>query len=149
MIKECKSEIDLLQQESKKPFLFIKGLFERPDESCSEVVTRFFKEIMKIEDPISIENAFCQGKDKNSRIQVKLTNPGDKGKIFKCAKNLKDVKNENDDPFQINESLTAKRYEEKLQARRLLAENEHRGKSSTAAKLEMSVLKVEAFSKQY
>ena len=137
MLQECKKEIEYLHAINKCPYLSIKGLLIKEDETCEQAVTNFFKNTMKITEEISIKSAYKQG----NMVKVKLTDLNDKSVIFKNAKNLKDVKNSNGDPFQIRDELTSKKYEEKMCRRQLVRENFNRGRDSTAVQLEMSFKK--------
>ena len=106
----------------------ISGLDEDDPEmqtSTAEMVTDFFTQTMKVEDPIGVDSATRLGKkrDKPRAVLVKLKNPNDKAKIFKCAKNLKEACNSTDGRYFVNNHLTPQMQERQRWYRHLMHYN--------------------------
>ena len=112
IIQECKSRLQEIQRYNSREVLRIQGVIEE-EEDCEQQVKDFFKQKLKIQ--IKIKEAFRVGlKGNYSRaIWVYLSNPRDKGLIFANVKNLKDVVNEEDDPYCVDDQMSAKKAAER------------------------------------
>ena len=133
MVQRQAQEIKLLKEanENKEAVrlrnnLLISGLEEDDEESPDnliQLVTDFFSQTMGIRNSITINNARHQGNANPHMIVVTLQNLKDKGIIFKHVKNLKDVRNINDDRYFITDHLPAARQEEQHRYRSLINQN--------------------------
>ena len=115
IVAKHSQELSLLRQtnEEKEYFsmrnnLMIQGI-EEEDEETSEVlkqlVTEFFSQKMKIRKSIQITGARRIGSLSPKIIQITLNNVKDKGVIYKHSKNLKLLRNNNDEQYYINDHL--------------------------------------------
>ena len=89
------------------------------ETTTAEMVTDFFTQTMKIGTPIPLDSATRIGKSEPRTVLVRLTDAKDKGSIFKHAKNLKDVKNNKDQAYYVNNQLTPRLQEEQRWFRQL------------------------------
>ena len=95
-----------------KQNLIISGIKEKKGEDCKEVAKQFFKNKLGIKEEIAIMTAHRIGKkDDDRNLIVKLLDVGNKATIYKHAKNLKDLKNEDGDGYYINNQLPEEREE--------------------------------------
>ena len=103
--------------------LMIQGIEEDDDETnenVKQLVTDFFSQSMKIKRKISILSAKRIGNQLPRVIQVTLENVKDKGVIYKHSKNLKYLRNNNDDPYFINDHLPLGMQEEQRKKRGII-----------------------------
>ena len=135
MLEECKSQIEDLKETSTSNIIRIRGILEHKNEKCASIVSDFFKTKLRINGNIPIVDAFRIGEGKDRVIKVILRYARDKWKVFGHTKNLKDVLNENNKPFQINAQLPARKFEMRRRQRHIAATNK---KKSVAQKLRIS-----------
>ena len=118
MINELKMEMENTTYQINTPNLCIGGLLQVQGQDRKTLVSNFFKHVLKIEQDISIDEAFRVGKGKTRTMIVKLTKPNDKAIIFKQVKNLKDVLNANNKPpYSVSDQLSARRYAKRRRER--------------------------------
>ena len=122
-LSECQAAIEVLKEKVDRPTLKITGIIESKKENCSELVKSFFKDTMKISSDIPLIDAYRVGKGTNRLMVVQLANPRDKGKIFAKGKNLKDVRNREDKPYNVFDQLSGRKRAEKDRNRHLFAAN--------------------------
>ena len=91
--------------------------------STAEMVTDFFSQTMKLPHPVAITRAIRIGKGKPRTVLVTLKDGRDKRGIFECAKNLKGVKNNNDEEYSVNSQFPASMQENKKCARIIMKIN--------------------------
>ena len=123
VINECKRDIEMLKEKADRSIVKIAGLIEKKNEDCAEIVKTFFRDVLKVTGTVPLVDTHRVGKGDDRLMIVYLANPRDKGRIFACGKNLKDVKNRNDKPYNIFDQLTAKKRAEKNRKRQLHAAN--------------------------
>ena len=102
IIKECKSHIESLQANVSGNKLFISGIVFKKEETYEQAVTRFFKDIMKIEEAIPLNGVYKTGPSKASPLKVELTYRQNRGKIFSYSKNLSGVLNQFERSYSID-----------------------------------------------
>ena len=112
IIRECKDKILQLQKEKGENVLRISGLKEEEKEDPKTVVKNFFKNKMKIEEEISISDAHRVGKGEDRVMLVYLRIVAKKGLIFKHLKNIVKIKNYADKPYQVQEQILQREFEE-------------------------------------
>ena len=132
-IQEQKHLLSAREKESKRmgdldDKLLISGLDEEDANSetvtsMAEMVTDFFLQNMMIPTPIMIKKAERIGKLETHTVLVTLSEAKDKSEIFKHAKNLKDVRNNKDDSYYVNNQLTPKLQEQEWWYRLLIKYN--------------------------
>ena len=122
-LKECKEKLEQVQFQNAKNVLKIQGIIEKEGENCIEEVDKFFANVLKIEQKIKILDAFRMGnKGQETRpIRVILKNPKSKGLIFKKTSILKDVTNDYEESYSVDNQLSAKQLAAKTRRRRLFA----------------------------
>ena len=126
---------------SQRANLFITGLEEDEDESpenCKEIVTNFFSQTMKVSKSIELQSAKRVGTGDPRSMLVTLANANDKSSIYKCGKNLKDVKNSQDKSYFVSDQLTAEKQEEQRRYRDIIKKN---NKLSVSETINMSMKK--------
>ena len=138
-LNECKEKIEQIQEFNARKILRIRGLEEFEEENCVDVVKDFFKTKLKIRKDIVVKEAYRVGKGLDRLMKVVLKYPRDKGLIFGGAKHLKDVTNENDKPYFVDDQLIAKKNAERNRLRQIVATN--RAMKTTADQLKMSRIK--------
>ena len=139
MIKELREKIDALEMDKVQGNLFFKGITEKKDENCVQVIKSFLKNQVELAMDIPIKNAFRIGKSKNRPIKAILVNASDKFKIFAHTKNLQGKKNEHKKPYRVEEQLPVKQGAAKNKMRHIMWRN--KAKVSTAHRIELSVKK--------
>ena len=105
----------LKDKDSMKNNLFFSGFKETEEKSCTQIITNFLSDIMKIKETIPIAKAIWYGSPlpkKHRQILVTLQNSADKGKIFGNIKLLKGVQAEAGKYYQIREHLPEAMVEE-------------------------------------
>ena len=121
--------------------LKIRDICEYEGEKVLELVKTFFKEKLLIKKTVEVADAFRIEKGQNRPIKVVLVNPRDKGLIFAGTKNLKDVVNEENESFFVDDQLTVRKVAEKKKMRQIMMRN--RRLTSTADQLQLSFNKTE------
>ena len=134
MLTENKLQTTQLSKRSNRDMMRISGLKEKAGESAKAAVDNFLKNILKIQSTISLWEAYHLGKGEYKTVVFQLKNYRDKGIIFSHVKNLKDVVNDKDLPYQVREHLSAKEFMQQKKHCQLFSAN----KRSTASKLKMS-----------
>ena len=99
-------------------------LDEDREEKVAETAKKFFKEKLKIEKPIELADAYRVDKGKVKTIVIRLQNVKDRGLIFGHVKNLKDVNNKMNKPFQIREHLSPKEFAARKRQSTIISKNE-------------------------
>ena len=101
-IKECRNNI------------LIAGIPETKSEKCKDVIEKFFKEVLKISEMPTVIRAHRIGKadTDNRQMVVYMADLKDKIKVYKHAKNLKDVKNPEGKGYYISDQLPPIQEEE-------------------------------------
>ena len=120
VIKELREKIDALEMDKVQGNLFFKGITEKKDENCVQVVKSCLKNQVELAMDIPIKNAFRVGKSKNRPIKAILVNASDKFKIFAHTKNLQGKKNEHKKPYRVEEQLPAKQGAAKNKMRHIM-----------------------------
>ena len=133
-IAECDNQLKYLTKHVNKDMIRISGLKEKQGESAKAAVDNFFKILLKIETPIGLWDAYRVGKGDYKTIIFQLKNFRDKGLIYGNIKNLKDVTNDRDQPYQVKDHLSPKDFALQKKLRQLHTTN----KKSTISKLKMS-----------
>ena len=136
IIKECKSQIEELKMSVSNANLIIQGIIVKKDQPYREAVNQFFQNQMKIQEDINIEFVTRKGKGKNAPLLVRLKDTSQKGVIFSHVKNLKDITNELDKPYCIDNDLPPATRERRRHIRQTVAINE---KLDANAKLQIDV----------
>ena len=124
-------EIEKIKQEQSqlsnmRNNLLITGLDEKSEESetaTAEMVTDFFSQTMKIPQAVGMRSAVRIGTGNPRTVLVKLKNNADKKEVFKCAPNLKNVRNNNDGEYYVNSQLPPRLQEQKRWYRWLMKHN--------------------------
>ena len=119
--------------------ILIKGLKEEKQEKCVEIVSAFFKDVVKVPSEVGIKDAFRIGKGENRVMLVKLKSTQDKEKIYKHTSNLKGVKNFVNKPYKILDQLPARDAAECARHQDILWEN--RQKENSQDHINMSLKK--------
>ena len=106
-INTVTNKVNSIEARSMKANIIISGIKEAEGKDCKQTVTDFFKQKLKIPQEIPIQTAHRIGnKEKgNCSLAVKLSDVAQKALIFKGAKHLKDIKNEEGDGYYINDQL--------------------------------------------
>ena len=104
-----------MQSQLDKPFMRIDGLEEVENENTIDAVNTFFKNKLGISADIKVFDAYrvCGTYKGYHSMVVQLQNHRDKGIIFKNTKKLKDLKNDENQPYFVSDQLTAKKRAEK------------------------------------
>ena len=102
--------------------LLISGIEEddATKTTLNQIVTGFFSQTMQIRKPITFNDAKRVGRAKPRVVQLTLTNVTDKGVIYKHSKNLKDVRNSNDESYFVNDHLPLGKQEEQRKRRDII-----------------------------
>ena len=137
-LKECKEGQEISYKHNSRKLLKIGGIVEDEDEDCVALVKNFFKVKLGIKKEIGISDAFRLGTGDERPIRVIMSNPREKGLIFTNTNKLKDVVNENDKPYSVDDQLSAKKLADRNKKRRIWIKNK---KKSTADQLKMSFKK--------
>ena len=137
IIDELQDRNESRDQREMKNNLIIRGIAEKKHENCLQTAANFFKNTMKITDTVQIIRANRLGKGTDRPLLIILKSPGEKGKVFKNVKNLKDVRNDNNKKYQVRNHYTAKGNAHETQINHLMWKN--KSKRSTAEHLEMTV----------
>ena len=108
--------------------LVISGLDKAEEDAetettTTELVTDFFSQVMKIQQPIEIQSAVRIGKSTPRSVLVKLKSVKDKGMVFKNVKNLKEVHNSKDGLLFVNNQLPPRLQEQQWRYRQLVHYN--------------------------
>ena len=122
MIEHLQHQNEEYLSKSYRNNIIIQGLEIDDDddhETINKKVTDFFSQTTKINKNIAIKSIVKMKKEGkvSATLQVTLENPKDKGIIFKNVKNLKDVKNNHDGYYSVNDHLTYERQEEQRRYR--------------------------------
>ena len=136
-IKENSDKIEQLHRQINRDILRIQGIKDT-EASAATMAANFFKNQLKIEQEIKLSDVYKSGKGKFKTIVIQLQSIRDRALIFSHVKNLKNVVNEVDRPYQIKEHMTAKAFAAKKRQQSLLAKNK---KLSAAETLVMNVQK--------
>ena len=99
-------KVDRLEARTLRGSLVLRGIPEKENEVCKEVVAKFLKNEMQIENPPEVQTENRFGKGKFKAISFRLADPSEVGIIFKHVSNLKDKRNVNDKPYSIDKQLT-------------------------------------------
>ena len=120
-------QIHLLQQHAEdqdymqmKTDLLITGIDEEEEESptdLSQIITDFFSKSMQIKKKIEFRNAKRIGTASPNIVQITLMNGRDKGLIYKNSKKLKDLRNNNEDSYFINDCMPLGKQENQRKRR--------------------------------
>ena len=129
----------MMEKDSMRPNLVIRGIGEMQDEDCKQVVNDFIKEKLRITDGINLKKAFRIGKGKNRAILVTLTNPGDKATIYNNVKHLKGQLNYLQCPYQIDDQMPLSINERKRKLRNIVWRNKNT--VTVTYRLEMNIKK--------
>ena len=126
-LEECKTQIDVLSQKCDQNLLKIAGIDQVLNEDCKTICSDFFKNKLKIEKVIPIIDAFRVGdpKSKTRLMMIYLQNPRDKGLIFANTKNLKNLVNANNEPFNVFDQQSAKKRARRNRRRQILLTNKN------------------------
>ena len=124
-LQECKAQIELLSQKCDQNVIKISGIEVKDEENCVNTCNSFFKNKLKIERAIPIIDAFRVGDPKASHrtIVIYLQNPRDKGLIFANTKNLKNVVNTVDQPYNVFDQQSARKRSRRNRQRQIMAVN--------------------------
>ena len=109
MIEHLQHKNEIAENKKIKNDIIIQGIeYDENDteQHMKELVTDFFKHTMKIRKNVAIRSIEKLGKRKPPAVKVTLQHIKDKGVIFKCIKNIIDAKNNQDDPYYVNDNLT-------------------------------------------
>ena len=127
-------QIQLLQsrqsaayQRELKPNMLINGILpveEENREVLIKAVQTFFKEVMKIEQVIQIEDAYRIGKGNPQTVLIKLQYYADKALIYTNSSHLKGKTNEKKKPYFIKDDTTEEQDEVRKYYHGLVKENE-------------------------
>ena len=144
VIKECKDKIDYLENVVFSDTIRISGVKEEKEEDVAKTVESFFTDKLKIKaNSISLRDVYRVGKGEYRTIVVQLNKSRDKGIIYKNAKNLKDITNEENKSYQIREHLSAKKFAEKQRENQIRGKNSRRTADKLAISFEKRRLKVD------
>ena len=136
-IQMLKERVTDLQSRSMKANVIISGIKEKEDEDCKELAKDFFKTKVKTEGEIEIEAAHRLGVGQNRQMVVRLADVEDKAKIFENSKNLKDLTNEDNKKFFVNDQVPEEMSEMRKQAKWLTQDNYET--KSNAHKLQLKI----------
>ena len=123
LITELKHKNEQLEVRAMKNNLVIHGIVESKKENCVEKVKSFLTDILKNETNVNLQTAYRIGRGNQQPMLIKLALPAEKGKVFKCIKNLKGVTNEEDKPYTIRDQLPPKQAADEERHKDLLKEN--------------------------
>lgn len=104
-IQALTNKIDVNYVKENKNNLFINGVAETPGEDCYREVTNFFKNVLKIEKPIHLTQAFRVGKGPKRPILAKLKTVGDKADIYTKTDKLREINRGRDNPYFIADQI--------------------------------------------
>lgn len=93
-------------REFNKDNILINGIAETPGEDCYHEVANFMKNILKVDKPIPLTQAYRIGKTGARRpILAKLKTVGDKASIYAKIDNLKSVNRGRDKPYFVTDQI--------------------------------------------
>ena len=138
-LNECKTKLEKMQRQMNRDILRLIGIEERDEENVYETVAKFFKDKLKVDKEIALADAYRVGKGKFRTIVIQLKNYRSRGLIFSHVKNLKELTNSDDKPFQIREHLSPKELAERQRNQKILRRNK---KLSAANQLVINVEKM-------
>ena len=81
------------------------------DQHLKEMVNDFFSQTTKIRRNIALQSVVRLGNKRSPTLSVTLKNVRDKGAIFRCVKNIKGIKNSQDENYYVNDRLTFEQQE--------------------------------------
>ena len=128
IIKELEKKIDRINARETKCNLIVKGIMENRDETGAklvEVMQKFFKEKLQIEQEIEMQDVYRIGQRGiyDRPVLVKLRHYTDKANIFSHASNLKGIKNARRQLFVIQDNRDEHQNEIRNYYRDLLRQN--------------------------
>ena len=91
--------------------MLLTGIPKKRREDCTAVLKAFFTRVMKITQDVPITKAFRVGGESSNAILFYLAHPSLKGLLFKHISNLKGIKGQNGDYFNLKETLTGEESE--------------------------------------
>ena len=144
-IDELKQRVEELEFKSVRDSITIGGIIECEGENVYDLVTEFFQDVLMVEEDIPVLNAYRLGEktDDNTRpIQVKLSDPGHKGLLFKYVSNIQNKVNEKEQKFTLGDQVTGERADTQRWHRDTRKQNK---KLTMAEKLKISVKKGNLF----
>ena len=123
-IVELHNQIGAMKEKDTKGCMTIAGIIRNKNENCIDLVQRFIKTLLKVQENIHIYKAFRVGGGADTApIMFFLTNPGEKGLLFKNVSKLKGVKNVNKEYFTLRDSLPGPQMELQKKYREAVGEN--------------------------
>ena len=122
-IKECKSQMEFIAKRIDKNVLRITGLVERKAENCAQVAKTFIQEKLQITKDFEILDAHRIGTGNNRVMLVYLQSAIDRNDIMSNTAKLKDLMNEENNPYYISRQLSAGMKAKKQRHKALLSMN--------------------------
>lgn len=114
-IQALQNRWDTAYAKENKSNIVINGLAETQGESCYHEVGNFFKNVLKIEKPIQVQQAYRLGKGQNKAMVAKLKNTQDRAEIYKKIGNLKQANKGRSKPYFVADQLPEAWAEKKKQ----------------------------------
>lgn len=104
-IKSLQNRWDAAYAKETKNNIVINGLSQTQGENCFHEVGNFMKNILKVEKPIQLQQAYRMGKGQNKPMLAKLKNPDDRSEIYKKIGNLKQANRGRAKPYFVSDQL--------------------------------------------
>ena len=101
----------------------MKGIKEKKEENCKKLIIDFMTTRLKLAQPLEIQTAHRIGRGKSRPLYAKLLDPNNIKLIFANVANLKDVVNDDDEPFYVDAQLTEQQNTERRRRQEIKREN--------------------------
>ena len=140
-IIDIQNKTDDIEYKTTKGMITINGLPELVDENSPQLALNFFYDVMLVEETIRVHRAFRVGEFKEGYTRpmcVELTDPGQKGLLFKYVSNLSGKENERGEAFKLDDMLVGNNAEKQRRIRDVKKEN---SKTTVADRLYLTTKK--------
>lgn len=104
-IQALNNKWDAAYAKENRNNIVINGIPETQGEDCFHEAANFFKNILKVEKPIPISQAYRIGGGNKRPIVTKLKSVGDKTKLYSKTDRLKQINKGRDKPYFITDQL--------------------------------------------
>lgn len=104
-IQSLVSKSDATYVKENKNNILINSIPETPGEDCYHEASNFFKNILQVEKPIPLTQAYRIGRGNKRPILAKLKNVSEKAAIYGKTDRLKEINKARDKPYYITDQL--------------------------------------------